>query len=102
MAGPAAPGALGLTFSVMRAMQLVSLIIIIGMSSNFVAEIVGSDYAPPSALIGTLVVACLTAVYIVISYILYLDSMLPLLIATAADFLCLIAGIAVACVVGKP
>lgn len=28
--------------------------------------------------------------------------MLPLLIATAADFLCLIAGIAIACVVGKP
>ena len=28
--------------------------------------------------------------------------MLPLLIATAADFLCLIAGIVVACVVGKP
>lgn len=40
--------------------------------------------------------------YIVISYILYWDSMLPLLIATAADFMCLIAGIAVACVVGKP
>lgn len=49
-------GALGLTFSVMRAMQFVSLVIIIGLSSGFVADIVGSDYAAPSALIGTLVV----------------------------------------------
>lgn len=56
-------GALGLTFSVMRAMQFVSLVIIIGLSSGFVADIVGSDYAPPSALIGTLVVVSLLLPY---------------------------------------
>lgn len=44
----------------------------------------------------------MTVVYIIISYILYWDSLLPLLIATAADCMCLIAGIVVASVVGKP
>jgi len=46
--------------------------------------------------------SCLAAVYTVITYILYWDSMLPLLISTGADGLCLIAVIVVACVVGKP
>jgi hypothetical protein len=41
-------------------------------------------------------------VYIIISYILYWDHLLPLLIATAADAMCFIASIIVACVLGKP
>ncbi|ATY63466.1 hypothetical protein A9K55_007480 [Cordyceps militaris] len=102
MAAPPALGALGLTFTVMRAMQFIGLVVIIGLSSSFVADIVASSYTAPPALIGTLVIACLAEVYVIISYILYWDSLLPLLIATAADFLCLIAGIVVACVVGKP
>ncbi|KAJ2974124.1 hypothetical protein NQ176_g6226 [Zarea fungicola] len=100
MTAPPALGALGLTFTVMRAMQFVGLIIIIGLTSSFVSEIVASSYTVPAALIGTLVIACLAQVYVIISYILYWDSLLPLLIGTAADFLCLIAGIVVACVVG--
>lgn len=43
--------------------------------------------------------ACL---YIAITYILYWDQLLPLLVATGADALILIAVIVVACVVGKP
>ncbi|TQV96308.1 membrane-associatingdomain-containing protein [Cordyceps javanica] len=102
MAAPPALGALGLTFTVMRVMQFIGLVVIIGLSSSFVADIVASSYAAPPALIGTLVIACLAEVYVIISYILYWDSLLPLLIATAADLLCLVAGIVVACVVGKP
>lgn len=41
-------------------------------------------------------------VYIIISYILYWDCMLPLLIATVVDSLFFIASIVVACVVGRP
>ena len=40
--------------------------------------------------------------YISITFILYWDSMLPLLIATGADSALLIAVIVVACIVGKP
>lgn len=56
MAAPPALGALGLTFTVMRAMQFIGLIIIIGLSSSFVADIVASSYTAPPALIGTLVI----------------------------------------------
>lgn len=56
MAAPPALGALGLTFTVMRAMQFVGLVIIIGLGSSFVSEIVVSSYAAPPALIGTLVI----------------------------------------------
>ena len=53
-------GALGATFTVVRAMQAISLITIIGMTSNFISEMVAADQAPPKVLIGTLsVVSCL-------------------------------------------
>ncbi|KOS17495.1 hypothetical protein ESCO_002413 [Escovopsis weberi] len=86
----------------MRVFQAASLITIIGLTSNFVSELVSERYSVPSAFIGTLVVACLTALYVGISYILFWDHMLPLLIATAADGLCFVAATIVACVIGKP
>ncbi|KAI5467478.1 hypothetical protein BGZ63DRAFT_28350 [Mariannaea sp. PMI_226] len=102
MHSPPALGALGVTFTAMRGMQFVSLITIIGLTANFISEMVSNDYAAPSALIGTLVVASIAVLYIVISYILYWDHMLPLLIAAGADSFILIACIVVACTVGKP
>ncbi|KAL7793154.1 hypothetical protein V8C37DRAFT_409630 [Trichoderma ceciliae] len=102
MSSPPAFGALGAMFTAMRLLQAVSLISIIGLTGNFVAELVSSSFSTPSALIGTLVVACFAMVYIVITYILYWDHMLPLLIATLADCLCFIASIVVACVLGRP
>lgn len=56
MAAPPALGALGLTFTAMRGMQAVSLITIIGLTSNFISEMVVAGYETPSALVGTLVV----------------------------------------------
>ncbi|KAH6608865.1 membrane-associating domain-containing [Trichoderma cornu-damae] len=102
MGSPPANGALGAMFTAMRLLQAVSLVSIIGLTGNFVAELVSGSFSTPSALIGTLVVACLAVVYIIISYILYWDHMLPLLIATAADGLCFIASVVVACVLGRP
>lgn len=102
MAGMPRLGALGHTFTAMRAMQFVSLIAIIGMTADFISEMVSANAKPPAVLIGTLVVACVATLYIAISYILYWDSMLPLLIATAADSALLIAVIVVAVTLGKP
>ena len=101
---PAAPklGALGATFTVMRALQLIALIAIIGLSANFVSEMVAAKTNPYAVLIGTLVVACIAAIYVVLTYILYYDSLLPLLVATGCDTALLIAVIVVACTVGKP
>ncbi|KAF5534930.1 membrane-associating domain-containing protein [Fusarium phyllophilum] len=95
-------GALGHTWTAMRAMEFISLITIIGLTANFIGEMVNADYAAPSALIGTLVVACISTLYIAISYILYWDGMLPLLLSTGADIVLLVACIVVACTVGKP
>jgi hypothetical protein len=56
MGSPPALGALGAMFTVMRLLQAVSLITIVGLTGNFVAELVSSSFSTPSALIGTLVV----------------------------------------------
>ncbi|KAH6669633.1 hypothetical protein F5X68DRAFT_215890 [Plectosphaerella plurivora] len=86
----------------MRAMQLISLVAIVGMTGDFVAEMVAADSRPPDVLIGTLVVACLATLYVIISYILYWDSMLPMLIASATDIGLMVAVIVVAVTLGKP
>lgn len=56
MGAPPALGALGLTFTAMRGMQAIALITIIGLTSNFISEMVAASYEAPSALVGTLVV----------------------------------------------
>ena len=53
MAGPNA-GALGGTFKLVRVLQVVSLITIIGMASNFIAEMVSNNNQPSNVLVGTL------------------------------------------------
>lgn len=53
MAGPDY-GALGASFKITRALQAVSMIAVIGMTANFIAEIVSANVAPPNVLIGTL------------------------------------------------
>jgi len=57
MAGPDY-GALGATFKVTRAMQAASLLAIIGMTANFISEMVSANATPPNVLIGTLSVVC--------------------------------------------
>lgn len=95
-------GALGATFTVVRAMEVACLIAIIGMTANFIAEMVASNQAPPHVLIGTLSVTCIAVLYVAISYILYFDNLLPFLVACALDSAILIAVIVVAVTVGKP
>jgi len=95
-------GALGATFTVVRGMQAASLIAIIGMTANFIAEMVSSNTTPPNVLIGTLSVTCIAVLYCVITYILYFDNLLPMLISTGLDSALLIAVIVVAVTIGKP
>jgi hypothetical protein len=113
-------GALGATFTVVRGMQAVSLISIIGMTANFISEMVAAENAPPNVLVGTLSVVsrtllcvfcqpilipaqtCIAVLYCAISYILYYDNQLPFLVSTAIDSLLLIAVIVVAVTIGKP
>lgn len=57
-------GALGATFTVVRAMEAISLITIIGMTANFISEMVQVDQSPPKVLIGTLSVVSLSSPYL--------------------------------------
>ncbi|GKT42959.1 uncharacterized protein ColSpa_03140 [Colletotrichum spaethianum] len=104
-------GALGHTFTAMRAMQFASLVAIIGMVSNFISEINGADAQSPQVLVGTLVINTTNilkkkGLHRVPLHHHHLHPLLrqhaPLLIATAADSALLIAVIVVACLLGKP
>lgn len=52
-------GAMGVTFSVMRAFQFASLIAVIGLCANFVSGVSSAEHATPAELIGTITVVCL-------------------------------------------
>ncbi|KAI2604634.1 hypothetical protein GGR54DRAFT_454275 [Hypoxylon sp. NC1633] len=95
-------GALGVAFTTFRAMQFVSLVAIVGMVANFINEIVSSQRDAPDVLVGTLAVASIATLYVSISYILYYDGLLPLLIAAGIDVTLLVASIVVAVTIGKP
>ncbi|KAI1076240.1 hypothetical protein F5B20DRAFT_338313 [Whalleya microplaca] len=95
-------GALGVTFTALRAMEFVSLVAILGLTANFLNEIVTAQREAPDVLIGTLVVASIATLYVSISYILYYDGLLPLLIAGGIDLALLVAAIVVAVTIGKP
>ena len=47
-------GALGATFKIVRVLQAISLIAIIGMTANFISQMVQSNATPPKVLVGTL------------------------------------------------
>ena len=47
-------GALGSTFQITRILQAVSLLAIIGMTANFIAEMVTAGAKAPDVLVGTL------------------------------------------------
>jgi hypothetical protein len=95
-------GAMGVTFGVTRASQFASLIAVIGLTANFISGIATTEHDAPPELIGTLTVSVTSVVYVVITYILYYDNMLPLLFSGILDGLLLIASIVVASLVGKP
>ncbi|KAL8768061.1 MAG: hypothetical protein Q9209_005604 [Squamulea sp. 1 TL-2023] len=95
-------GALGMTFKVARILQTLSLIAIIGMAAYFISQMVSQNNAPSDVLVGTLSVTCIAVLYCAITYILYIDNLLPFLITTGMDGMLLIALVVVAIVVGKP
>ncbi|AEO59749.1 hypothetical protein MYCTH_2308266 [Thermothelomyces thermophilus ATCC 42464] len=95
-------GAMGVTFTIMRACQFASLITVTGLCANFINGIATTEHKPPAELIGTLTVEVTAVIYVTITYILYYDSMLPLLVAGILDSLLLVASIVIAALVGKP
>lgn len=47
------------TFLVVRLLQLICMVCLIGMTANFVSEIVTSNVQPAKEMVGALVVVCI-------------------------------------------
>lgn len=95
-------GALGVTFTALRALQFLSLVSVVGLTANFINEFASTQRQVPDVLVGTVTVTSISTLYVAISYILYYDGMLPLFIAGGLDFSLLVALIVVAVTIGKP
>ncbi|KAL6252849.1 hypothetical protein RBB50_000568 [Rhinocladiella similis] len=95
-------GVLGATFKATRALQMASMIATIGITANFISEMVSAGATPPPVLVAILSIVCISVLYCAITLILYLDSILPFLVSTGIDSLFLIALIVVSVVVGRP
>ena len=101
MPGPAY-GALGLTFQAVRLMQVICLIAMIGLTANFVSEIISTNLTPAGELVGTLSVACVGIIFCVVTMVLYIDNILPFLINTAVEVLVLASIVVTTVVIGRP
>ncbi|KAL1305683.1 hypothetical protein AAFC00_007276 [Neodothiora populina] len=91
------------TFLYVRGLALVSMVAIVGITANFVAEIVSTNVSPPKEIVGTLSITSIAALYCLISIALfYAGANLGLFIMTGIDSLLLIAFVVISVVVGKP
>ncbi|QIW99582.1 hypothetical protein AMS68_005100 [Peltaster fructicola] len=91
------------TFVLLRCLALVAMVSIVGMTANFVSEIVGSNIDPPKEVIGTLIVTCTAALYCLISIpFFWAQANLGLFIMAGLDTLLLLAFVIVSVLLGKP
>ncbi|KAF2755002.1 hypothetical protein EJ05DRAFT_478822 [Pseudovirgaria hyperparasitica] len=91
------------TFLATRALQVVAMIGIVGMTANFVNNIVTTGKEAPKEIVGTLSITCLATLYCAISVAFFWsEANLGLLVMTGVDSLLLIAFIVCAVTVGKP
>ncbi|KAF2815972.1 uncharacterized protein BDZ99DRAFT_484743 [Mytilinidion resinicola] len=91
------------TFLLVRVLQVISMIIIVGITANFVSLIVSSGIEPPKEFVGTLSVTCIATLYCLVSIAFYWsEANLGLFVMSGFDSLLLIAFIVVAVTVGKP
>lgn len=79
-------GALGATFKITRALQVVSMVAIIGMTANFISQMVGADATPPSVLIGTLSVVSYGWMLLNTIDLIFQRSQLPFFIVPSRSF----------------
>ncbi|KAF2027764.1 hypothetical protein EK21DRAFT_102340 [Setomelanomma holmii] len=90
-------------FLAVRVLQAICMIIVIGITSNFVQMIVTTGVEPPKEFVGTLCVTCIATLYIMVSVGYYWSyANLGLLVMTGVDSLLLIAFIVCAVTLGKP
>lgn len=90
-------------FLLTRILELVCMIGIVGITANFVDQIVSSNVEPPQEVVGTLSVTCLAALYCLVSIaFFYSEAFIGLFVMTGLDAALTIAFIVVAVTLGRP
>ncbi|CRG91564.1 hypothetical protein PISL3812_08614 [Talaromyces islandicus] len=95
-------GILGDSYQLLRVAQFITLVIIIGLSANFVAKMIEAKANPPSLVIAILSLVCLTALYLIILSILFWDQKVTYLWPLAIDSVILAGLLIIAVIAGKP
>lgn len=94
---------LSATFLLTRILAVVCMVSIIGLTGNFINDIVMSNNEPPKEVVGALSVTCLAALYCLISIpYFWAQASLGLLVMTGVDSFILISFVVVAVTFGKP
>ncbi|EFX03464.1 hypothetical protein CMQ_392 [Grosmannia clavigera kw1407] len=95
-------GYYGYAFIGVRPLQIISLIVVVGMVSNFISEDSRAHISAPSQLVGTLVIACLALLWTLLSFTAYDDTHFPYVATSALDVLFMIPFIVIAAIFGGP
>jgi hypothetical protein len=59
---------LSATFLIVRVLQFISMVVILGLTGNFVNEMVMGDHEPSKEIVGTLSIVCVSRIDCDISY----------------------------------
>nr|OQO24454.1 hypothetical protein B0A51_08563 [Rachicladosporium sp. CCFEE 5018] len=91
------------TFMLVRILSLIAMVTIIGLTANFVSQIVSTNIEPPKEIVGTLSVTSLAALYTLLSLPFFCaQGSLTLLVLTAIDALLLLAFTIISVLLGRP
>jgi hypothetical protein len=94
---------LSATFLGVRILQIISMIVILALTANFVNEMVMANFQPSREIVGTLSITAMVTLYTLVSIAFYWSvANLGLWIMAGVDSLILIAWIVISVVVGKP
>jgi hypothetical protein len=94
---------LSVTFLGVRALQFISMIVILGLASNFVNSMITNSLTPPSAVVGTLVIASMATLYTLVSIsFFWAQANIGLYVMAGIDGMLTLAWVIIAVVVGKP
>lgn len=95
-------GYYGYAFVGARPLQIISLIVVVGMVSNFINEDSRALISVPSQLVGTLIFSCLALLWTLLSFTAYDDTHFPYLATSAMDILFMIPFIVLGAIFGSP
>ncbi|SMR43624.1 unnamed protein product [Zymoseptoria tritici ST99CH_3D1] len=91
------------TFVLIRTLSILVLLAIVGITANFVSQIVASNISPPREIVATLTITSLATLYTLLTLPLFLSpASRSLLTMTVLDALLLLAFIALSVLLGRP